>query len=58
MVMVEILILQDGNPEAEVDIQFKPIVQLPPVQVSTLEEDEDEVFKMYVFGLLYCSIHN
>jgi len=56
--MVEILILQDGNPEAEVDIQFKPIVQLPPVQVSTLEEDEDEVFKMYVFGLLYCSIHN
>jgi len=33
------------NPEEEVEIEFKPIVQLQPVEVQTLEDDEEEVFK-------------
>lgn len=32
--------------QAPFDIHFKPIVDLPLVDISTLEEDEDEVFKM------------
>lgn len=28
------------------DIHFEPIVSLPPVEIKTLEEDEDVIFKM------------
>jgi len=28
------------------DVHFEPIVKLPPVEVKTLEENEEEVFKM------------
>jgi len=35
------------DPEAEdPNIQFKPLVQLPLVEIRTLEEDEEELFKM------------
>lgn len=27
-------------------IQFEPVMQLPPVETKTLEEDEEEFFKM------------
>ena len=30
------------------DVHFDPIVKLAPVETKTLEEDEEEVFKMYV----------
>jgi hypothetical protein len=36
------------NPEEEeVKIEFKPVVQLKEVEVKTLEENEDSLFKMY-----------
>ena len=34
------------NEEHEPDIDFQPIVDLPEVEVKTMEEDEDIVFKM------------
>ncbi|XP_067933646.1 ran-specific GTPase-activating protein-like [Watersipora subatra] len=37
---------KEDNPEEEVDIQFKPVIQLQPVDVKLLEDDEEEVFKM------------
>ena len=30
------------------DVHFEPIVKLKPVEIRTLEEDEEELFKMYV----------
>ena len=29
------------------DVHFDPIVKLAPVEIKTLEEDEEEIFKMY-----------
>ena len=41
------------NPEAETDVQFKPLVSLPKVKVKTGEEDEEILFshraKLYRF---------
>ena len=34
------------------DVHFDPIVKLAPVETKTLEEDEEEVFKMYVHSWL------
>ncbi|KAF6021768.1 RANBP1 [Bugula neritina] len=34
----------ENNPEAEADIHFKPVVQLAPVVINTLEDDEEEIF--------------
>ena len=28
------------------DVHFEPVVKLPPVQVKTHEEEEQEIFKM------------
>ncbi len=28
------------------DVHFEPVVKLAPVEIKTLEENEDEVFKM------------
>ena len=30
------------------DVHFEPIVKLAPVEVKTMEENEEEVFKMLV----------
>ena len=30
------------------DVHFEPIVKLAPVEIKTLEENEEELFKMYV----------
>lgn len=30
------------------DVHFEPIVKLPPVEVKTMEENEEEIFKMQV----------
>lgn len=38
------------------DIHFTPIISLPPVQLATLEEDEDVMFKMLVLELPVCYI--
>ena len=38
---------QEESPES-LEIHFEPLVQLPPVDVKTLEEDEDEIFKLWV----------
>ena len=35
------------------DVHFDPIVKLAPVETKTLEEDEEEVFKMYVHSCLH-----
>eukprot|EP00295_Goniomonas_pacifica_P046569 CAMPEP_0175911216 /NCGR_PEP_ID=MMETSP0108-20121206/8078_1 /TAXON_ID=195067 ORGANISM="Goniomonas pacifica, Strain CCMP1869" /NCGR_SAMPLE_ID=MMETSP0108 /ASSEMBLY_ACC=CAM_ASM_000204 /LENGTH=191 /DNA_ID=CAMNT_0017233453 /DNA_START=8 /DNA_END=583 /DNA_ORIENTATION=+ len=32
--------------EAEANVHFEPLVQLPEVEVKTMEEDEDTLFKM------------
>lgn len=37
-----------GNPEEEAKVEFKPVVTLPEVQTATHEEDEEQLFKMYV----------
>ncbi len=37
--------LQEETPESP-DIHFTPLVQLAPVEVKTLEEDEEELLKM------------
>ena len=37
------------------DVHFDPIVKLAPVETKTLEEDEEEVFKMYVHSCLHDS---
>ena len=28
------------------EVHFEPVVKLPPVETITLEEDEEEIFKM------------
>lgn len=30
------------------EIHFEPVIRLPEVEVKSLEEDEEETFKMYV----------
>ena len=32
-------------------MHFEPLVKLAPVTVQTMEENEEEVFKMYAFDL-------
>lgn len=34
------------------EIHFEPVVRLPEVEVKSLEEDEAEIFKMYVCNLI------
>ena len=31
------------------DVHFEPIVKLATVEVKTMEENEDELFRMYAF---------
>lgn len=40
------------------DVHFDPIVKLAPVETKTLEEDEEEVFKMYVHSWLVVFLCN
>lgn len=37
------------------DVHFEPIVKLKPVEIKTLEEDEEELFKMYDKTKSVCS---
>ena len=49
---MEFALSQDEVVESP-DVHFDPIVKLAPVETKTLEEDEEEVFKMYVYNCLY-----
>lgn len=39
------------------DPQFEPIVSLPEQEIKTLEEDEEELFKMWVEYFYYLNVH-
>ena len=32
------------------DVHFEPLVKLQPIETKTMEENEDEIFKMCVSG--------
>ena len=50
-------LMQQQDEEAEV--HFEPVIKLTEqVETKTMEEDEDPIFKMYVFALpLVCNSH-
>ena len=45
-----------GDPEAECQAQFKPIVELPEVATTTGEEDEDVLIDMCDARSAFCAI--